>query len=244
MDGQRILVAEDDTDLRNMLRFLLEQEGYGVLPAADGAAALLLAARERPDLVILDVLMPHADGWEVLSQLRRFSDAPVLMLTALAQPGDRVKGFELGADDYLPKPFYAPELVMRVRALLRRARVTAPVAGDGPPSPVPVPTPFPLAEPARLQFPGLTIDLGAGRVNGEELPPMEFRLLVTLAREPKRVFSREELGERVWGQRAGFDHRTIHTHVKRLRERLETGTYRYIHTVWGVGYRFEVEATK
>lgn len=230
----RILIAEDDGDLRNMVRFLLEREGYTVLAAADGATAMLQAARERPDLVILDVMMPHADGWEVLQGLRRFSDAPVLMLTALGQAEQRIKGFELGADDYLPKPFYPPELILRVKSLLRRA-----VAAAGS-APAPGAVPAVVGEqPRRLQFPGLVIDLAAEQVNGEALPPKEFALLVTLAREPKRVFTREELGERVWGKQAGFDARTIHTHVKRLRERIEQGERCYIHTVWGVGYRFE-----
>ncbi len=229
----RVLVAEDDADVRSMVRFLLEREGYAVSTAADGAAGLLLAARERPDLLILDVMMPHADGWEVLTQFRRFSDAPVLMLTALDQASERCKGLQLGADDYLTKPFFPPELVMRARALLRRP-VAAPSSPSGP-----VPLVF-NARPERITFPGLEIDLKAGRVNGQELPPKELALLVTLAREPRRVFTREELGELVWGQRNGFDARTVHTHVKRLRERLAMGGRQYIHTVWGVGYRFEV----
>ncbi|MFZ5814375.1 MAG: response regulator transcription factor [Bacillota bacterium] len=233
-DAPRILIAEDDADLRNMVRFLMEREGYLVLTAADGAAALLLAARERPDLVILDVMMPHADGWEVLREIRRFSDVPVMMLTALGQPSQRVKGLELGADDYLPKPFHPPELVLRVRALLRR-RVGAQAAPGAPAALMPDP-----GTPERLEFPGLVIDAAAGRVNGRELPPKEFALLLTLAREPKRVFTQQELGELVWGRAADFDPRTVHTHVKRLRARLENGPYHYIHTVWGVGYRFEV----
>jgi len=238
-DAPRVLIAEDDYDLRNMVRFLLEREGYLVSAAADGAAGLLLAARERPDLLILDVMMPHADGWEVLTRFRHFSDAPVLMLTALGRTEDRCRGFELGADDYLCKPFYPPELVMRTRALLRRRvdRPDRPHLTEGEVLPI---VPLPRAE--QMVFPGLVIDTTAGTVNGQELPPKEFALLLTLAREPRRVFTREEIGEMVWGQTSGFDSRTVHTHVKRLRERLETGGHQYIHTVWGVGYRFEPKA--
>lgn len=216
-----ILVAEDDTDLRSMLRLLLEKEGFTVLPAADGAQALLLASRQQPDLVLLDVMMPHVNGWEVLAELRRTCKVPVMMLTALGQAADRVRGLELGADDYLTKPFYPPELLLRVHSLLRRAPCS------------------PRKEV--LQYPGLTIDLAGERVNGEVLPAREFALLTVLASEPGRVFTRAELGERVWGQQAGFDASTLHTHIKRLRTRLEGGGFRYLHTVWGVGYRFAPE---
>lgn len=234
--AQKILIIEDEEGIIHLLNLYLKDAGYNVLAARDGADGLALHAREQPDLVILDIMLPAIDGFEVCRRVRSWSQTPILMLTARSDEDDRINGLELGADDYLVKPFSPRELVSRVRAILRRtshgeADESAATYKGG-------------AERALLRFPGLTIDVTARRVEvgGKEvaLTPTEFDLLVLFARSPDRVFTRETLMNSVWGYDYLGDGHTIDVHISALRKKIETdSTPRYIKTVWRVGYRFE-----
>lgn len=230
--GARILVVEDDPALRELLTYNLEQAGFAVLSAGDGRTALEVAQRDRPDLVVLDLMLPGLDGLEVCRRLRRTSAVPILILSARREEVDRVLGLELGADDYLTKPFSPRELVARVRAILRRAGPGVPAEGGS-------------GEGAGvLTFGPLVIDPGAHRVSlaGREvgLTPTEFRLLLVLASNPGRVLSRQELLEQLWGTPALGELRTVDVHVLHLREKLgeSADSPGFIQTVRGVGYRF------
>lgn len=225
----KILVVEDEARMRDLLRLYLEREGFTVVEAGDGRSALEKIAREEFVLVILDVMLPELDGWAVCREIRRSRDVPIIMLTARGEEGDRLTGFELGADDYVVKPFSPRELVMRVKALLRRA------------------CPQVAASKDVLNFPGLSINHPARRVEvaGQEvaLTPKEYDLLHFLASQAGRVFTREQLLERVWGYDFYGDLRTVDTHIKNLREKLKKAGQgaEYLITVWGVGYKFEVK---
>jgi two-component system response regulator RegX3 len=223
----RVLLVEDEKVIRDAVQAYLEREGYWVTSAADGAVALEEAAKHAFDLVVLDLNLPKISGEEVCRRLRDTSDVPIIMLTAKGTEEERIKGLELGADDYLVKPFSPRELVARVRALLRRAHADSDPQRD------------------RLVFGGLEIDLKAHRVllDGQEveLTASEFKLLVTLSRYPGRVYSRMELVEKVLGYDFEGYERAIDSHVKNLRAKLgdDPRESRFIHTVTGVGYRFE-----
>jgi DNA-binding response OmpR family regulator len=221
-----ILVAEDERDLNNLLRKHLEDEGHRVLQALDGPSALLYAG-QNPDLVILDWMLPRLDGLEVCRRIRRNSIVPILILTARSEEVDRVLGLEVGADDYLTKPFSVRELLARVRALLRRVELDREANANE------------LA-PATLQTGPLRVDLAAHLAAIEDRPvdltPKEFDLLALLVRNPGRAFSRDYLIEKVWGYDAAGSDRTVDTHVLRLRKKLGAVGER-IETVWGVGYR-------
>ncbi len=223
----RILVIDDETNLRHTLGYALRQEGYDVVSAGDGEDGIALFASAAPDLVILDVMLPTMDGFEVCRRIRRTSNVPVLMLTARDTELDKVVGLEIGADDYLVKPFSMRELVARVRAMLRRS-AQVPDA----------------ASPPVIERGGLRIDVLKHRVirDGKEitLRPKEFELLVALARSPGQVFTREQLLNTVWGFHYAGDTRTVDTHVKNLREQLgeDADAPRWIETLRGVGYRF------
>lgn len=243
--SQKILVIEDEDGIVHLINLYLKDAGYTVVVAKDGADGLALHAREQPDLVILDIMLPAIDGFEVCRRIRAWSNTPILMLTARSGEEDRITGLDLGADDYLVKPFNPRELVSRVRAILRRtnkpeggensagAAGAAPQVGGA------------KAETATvLYFPGLTVDLGARRVevNGKEvaLTPTEFDLLALLAQSPDRVFTREILMNKVWGYDYLGDGHTIDVHMSALRKKIELDPdQRYIKTVWRVGYRFE-----
>jgi DNA-binding response OmpR family regulator len=247
--SQKILIIEDEEGIIHLINLYLKDAGYTVVVAKDGADGLALHAREHPDLVILDVMLPAIDGFEVCRRVRTWSKTPILILTARGDEEDRINGLELGADDYLVKPFSPRELVSRVRAILRRvsnipgssATMTEGLAQN---------TPF---NPTRsgvnntvLRFPGLSIDLLARRVevNDREvaLTPTEFDLLALLARSPDRVFTREMLMNQVWGYDYLGDGHTIDVHISALRKKIESDPeQRYIKTVWRVGYRFEVK---
>ncbi|HEX9017426.1 MAG TPA: response regulator transcription factor [Chloroflexota bacterium] len=223
-----ILVAEDERDLSNLLRQHMEDEGHRVLQAFDGPAAVLMAHQEKPDLVILDWMLPRLDGLEVCRRIRRESVVPILMLTARAEEIDRVLGLEVGADDYVTKPFSVRELLARVRAILRRAEF---LRGEGSAEP----SPPVLAEGAlRIDTGEHTVSVGGKPV---ELTPKEFDLLAFLVRNAGRAFGRDYLLEKVWGYESGAFDRTVDTHILRLRKKLgELGER--VETVWGVGYRF------
>jgi DNA-binding response OmpR family regulator len=227
-DGtERILVVDDEPMVREVVVAYLEREGFRVDEASDGATALKQIEASHPDLVVLDVMLPELDGFAVLTELRRTGDIPVILLTARTEEPDRVLGLELGADDYVVKPFSPRELVARVRSVLRRS---APAT----------------AAPEILEFDGLTIDEQAREVfvagKAVEVTPREFDLVAFLAHSPRQVFSRGQLLEQVWDSSADWqDPSTVTVHVRRLRRKLEENpdNPRWITTVWGVGYRFE-----
>ena len=227
----RVLVVEDEENLLNLLRKYLEREGFEVHETLDGREALEVARRTEPDVVVLDWMLPSLDGMEVLRELRRFSEAYVIMLTARADEVDRIVGLSTGADDYLVKPFSPGELVARVRAMLRRPRGGA-SSGDT------------IEEDAPLSFGDLTVDSAQREVRllGEEVPltALEFELLAALASRPGFVFSRSRLLERVWGENYfGSDH-VVDVHIANLRKKLkdDPSDPLYVQTVRGVGYRF------
>jgi len=245
--SHKILITEDEDGIIHVINLYLKDAGYAVVLAEDGADGLALHAREHPDLVILDIMLPAIDGFEVCRRIRTWSKTPILMLTARGDEEDRINGLELGADDYLVKPFSPRELVIRVRAILRRV---GNVAGSNAPAGESQAQNTP-ANPTRsgvnatvLRFPGLSIDLLARRVevNNREvaLTPTEFDLLALLARSPDRVFTREVLMNQVWGYDYLGDGHTIDVHISALRKKIESDPeQRYIKTVWRVGYRFE-----
>ena len=229
LDRQRVLVIDDDPNVSEVVATYLEREGCRVEVRADGEAGLQTALDDPPDLVVLDLMLPGLDGLEVCRRIQALAPVPVVMLTAKGDETDRIIGLELGADDYVAKPFSPRELVARIKAVLRRA--SQPLAPAGPGSPV-------------LEAGDLQVDVAAheARRHGEVLPltAREFELLVHLLRHPRRAFRREELLERVWGSRYG-DTSTVTVHVRRLREKVEDDPSqpRHLVTVWGVGYRWE-----
>lgn len=228
MPNEKILIVDDDRNICELLRLYLEKEGYATSIANDGQAALDAYAAEKPALVLLDVMMPGLDGWEVCRRIRAQGDTPVIMLTAKGETFDKVLGLELGADDYVVKPFDTKEVVARIKAVLRRC---APGAGpaDG-----------------RLEYENFSLDMSRYelKIGGKvvEAPPKELELLSYLAGHPNRVFTRDQLLDEVWGFEYYGDSRTIDVHIKRLREKLEGASSQWgLKTVWGVGYKFEVK---
>ena len=228
MTNRSVLVVEDEENLVEALRYNLEHEGYRVFTALDGGSGLETARTSLPDLVILDVMLPNLDGLEVCRILRRETDVPILMLTAKGEEIDRVVGLEIGADDYVTKPFSMRELMARVRAMLRRPRRTA--TGQ-------------MAEP--LCSGSLTVDVEAhqAKLNGQDLrlKPREFDLLALFMRNPGRAFTRDQVLEQLWGHDYIGDVRTVDVHVRWLREKIEAdpSTPARIITIRGHGYRFE-----
>lgn len=223
-----ILIVDDEEPIQELLRFNLENEGYSVLTAFDGPVALKMIEEKRPDLLVLDVMLPGMDGLEVCSQLRqnpKFRDLPVIMLTAKGEEIDKVLGLELGADDYLTKPFSPRELLARIRARLRRIK--------------------PQTVENEIIRGDLRIDLNRFQVSvrGEEveLTPKEFELLRVLAAHPGKVYSRDELLERIWGYEYAGDTRTVDVHVRHLRQKVERdpSNPEYIETLRGIGYRLK-----
>jgi DNA-binding response OmpR family regulator len=232
MTGQSILVVDDEPQIREIVGLYLERAGFQVRLAGDGPAALQALTAALPDLVVLDVMLPGVDGLEITRRLRSEGSTPIILLTARREEADRIEGLELGADDYVVKPFSPQELVSRVRAVLRRTqsigRPAAPME----------------REQAVLAFDGLSIDAAARsvEVDGSDvvLTAKEFDLLLFLAGHPRQVYNREQLLAQVWGETQYIDASTVTVHVRRLREKLEKdpASPRYIQTVWGVGYRF------
>ena len=237
----KILIIEDEANIAQLIKLYLEQANYTVITASDGVAGLELHAREQPDLVILDLMLPALDGMEVCRRIRAWANTPILMLTARQGEEDRIMGLEIGADDYLVKPFSPREVVSRVKAILRRSTHTSKEnehVGAQPIAP---------KKDEELRFGGLVINIPARRVevNGQGviLTAKEFDLLVTLASSPDRVFTRESLLNQVWGYTYLGDGRTVDVHIGTLRKKIEafTGAPHHIVTVWGVGYKFVPE---
>lgn len=228
---ERVLVVDDEPNVCELVTLYLRREGFQVECRHDGRSGLEEALSGRYQMLVLDLMLPEMDGWEVCRRVRERSTLPILMLTARDDDMEKILGLELGADDYVTKPFNPREVVARVKAILRRAR-------DG------------EAETESLSFPGLLIDRDQHRVlvADEEvaLTPREFDLLWELARSAGRTLTRDQLLERVWGYDFYGDERTVDVHIKRLRRKVEPPElpYRYIHTVWGVGYRFEPQQIK
>ena len=226
--GRKVLVVDDEDSVRELIELYLKKEGFEVIHARDGREALRLNGQHHPDLIVLDLMLPGLDGWEVCRQIRSSHQVPIIMLTARTEEVDRIVGLELGADDYVVKPFSPRELVARVKAVLRRGTSAA-------------------EEAETLTFLGLRIDRVQHRVevNGEEvhLTPTEFRLLWCLASRPGRVFSRAELLDRIWGYDSESDARTVDVHIKRLRQKTQAAESQSftISTVWGLGYKFETQ---
>jgi DNA-binding response OmpR family regulator len=235
----KILIIEDEANIVQLIRLYLEQAGFTVVSASDGVSGLELHAREHPDLVILDLMLPALDGMEVCRRIRAWASTPILMLTARSSEDDRIAGLELGADDYLVKPFSPREVVSRVKAILRRSGVEQASARTN------------ESKKAKndevRRFDKLTIYLPERRVesNGQRvtLTAKEFDLLVMLTSAPERVFTREALLNQVWGYTYVGDGRTVDVHIGTLRKKIEAvkDAPHYIKTVWGVGYKFTLE---
>ena len=226
----RILLVDDDPNIRQLVNLYLIKEGYDVVMADRGDDALKLFRADPPNLILLDIMLPGMDGLQVCREVRKVSSIPIIMLTAKDETFDKVLGLELGADDYIAKPFDMKELVARIKAVIRRYQA-----------------PEPAEAGKDLVFPGLTVNISQYSVTymGKvlEMPPKELELLNFLASHPNQVFTREQLLEQVWGYDYFGDSRTVDVHVKRLREKLEGGEQMgwQIKTVWGVGYKFEVK---
>ena len=230
MDKTKILIVDDDKNICELLRLYLEKEGYETSLAYDGEQALERFSADKPGLVLLDVMMPKIDGWEVCRRIRASSQVPVIMLTAKGETFDKVLGLELGADDYIVKPFDTKEVVARIKAVLRRYTIGAEKEQE---------------EQKQISYDKLSVDLTRYelKVDGKvvDAPPKELELLYYLASHPNRVFNRDQLLDEVWGFEYYGDSRTIDVHVKRLREKLEGVSDQWnLKTVWGVGYKFEV----
>ncbi|KQL35649.1 response regulator transcription factor [Psychrobacillus sp. FJAT-21963] len=230
----KLLVVDDEERIRRLLKMYLEREGYEVEEAENGEIALQLALENDYNCILLDIMMPEKDGIEVITELRGHKETPVILLTAKGEEANRVEGFELGADDYIVKPFSPREVVLRIKAILKRSAVLSPIQGASTSKDIVV-------------FPHLTIDHDAHRVTADgvevSLTPKEYELLYFLAKAPDKVFDREQLLKEVWHYDFFGDLRTVDTHVKRLREKLNRVSEKaakMIVTVWGVGYKFEV----
>ncbi|MEG0894207.1 MAG: response regulator transcription factor [Oscillospiraceae bacterium] len=228
MASEKILVVDDDKNICELLRLYLEKEGYSVILCNDGQEAVIKFNALNPDMVLLDIMLPSLDGWQVCREIRRKSNIPIIMLTAKSETFDKVLGLELGADDYVVKPFDTKEIIARIKAVLRRM---APSASTD--------------EVKEVVFENLVINMTRYelKVNGKviDTPPKELELLFHLASNPNRVYTRDQLLDEVWGFEYYGDSRTIDVHVKRLREKLENVSTKWaLKTVWGVGYKFEV----
>ncbi|MCQ2451436.1 MAG: response regulator transcription factor [Clostridia bacterium] len=227
MDNAKILIVDDDRNICELLRLYLEKDGFSTIVANNGAQAIEFVKKYSPDLILLDIMMPELDGWQVCRMLRKEYDTPIIMLTAKGEVFDKILGLELGADDYISKPFDTKEVIARIKAVLRR---TATSNDDR----------------KEVRFDKLVINLTNYEliVDGKQIdtPPKELELIYHLANNPNRVYTRDQLLDEVWGFDYYGDSRTVDVHVKRLREKLENVSSNWaLRTVWGVGYKFEVK---
>ena len=230
--ANKILVVDDDLNICELLKLYLENDGYVVYTANDGKQAVDMFKNKTPDLVLLDIMLPKMDGWQVCREIRKTSGVPIIMLTAKGETFDKVLGLELGADDYVVKPFDTKELVARVKAVLRRYQPVSPNAVQNP-------------NLKCVSYDDLVVNLSNYSVlyydKAIEMPPKELELLYFLASSPNQVFTREQLLDNIWGYEYIGDTRTVDVHVKRLREKIKDHDHWRIATVWGIGYKFEVK---
>lgn len=224
----KILIVDDDVNICELLRLYLEKEGFETVVANDGENAVLAAQKHTPDLVLLDIMLPRLDGWQVCREIRKFSEMPIIMITAKGEVFDKILGLELGADDYVTKPFDTKEVVARVKAVLRRSsdknkKQLQEVKYDK----------------LRVNLTNYELEVNNVKI---DTPPKELELIYHLASNPNRVYTRDQLLDEVWGFDYYGDSRTVDVHVKRLREKLENISEEWsLKTVWGVGYKFEVK---
>ncbi|MBQ6625798.1 MAG: response regulator transcription factor [Ruminococcus sp.] len=228
MNNGKILIVDDDTNICELLRLYIEKEGYSTVLAHDGEKAIELFNKEQPNLVLLDIMLPKLDGWQVCREIRKTSDCPIIMITAKGEVFDKILGLELGADDYVVKPFEAKEVVARIRAVLRRI-----ISNEE-------------ESVKEVNWDKLSINLTNYelKVDGEvvDTPPKEMELLYHLASNPNKVYTRDQLLDQVWGFEYYGDSRTVDVHVKRIREKIDGVSDKWeLRTVWGVGYKFEVK---
>lgn len=229
LNHQKILIVDDDANICELLNLYLEKDGFDTVIANDGEQAVEFALRYSPDLILLDIMLPKLDGWQVCREIRKTSKTPIIMLTAKGETFDKILGLELGADDYISKPFDTKEVIARIKAVLRRST-------DGDKS----------SEIKEVRYDRLKINLTNYElsVNGKRVdtPPKELELVYHLASNPNRVYTRDQLLDEVWGFDYYGDSRTVDVHIKRLREKLENVSEEWsLKTVWGVGYKFEVK---
>ncbi len=232
----KILIIDDERNICELIRLYVEKEGYKTIVAYDGDEAIQKFKEEKPALCLLDIMLPKKDGWQVCREIRSISNVPVIMLTAKGELFDKVLGLELGADDYIVKPFEPKELVARIKAVLRRSDATGNLSTES---------------SQELNFDGLSINRDTYEVYLDnirlELPPKEFELLYFLAQNPNKVYTRDQLLNEIWSYEFFGDSRTVDVHIKRIREKIEKeGVARLwqLKTVWGVGYKFELLGTK
>lgn len=234
---QKILIVDDDVNIAELISLYLTKECFDTLMVHDGDAAIREFTSYQPNLVLLDLMLPGIDGYEVCREIRKTSSVPIIMLSAKGEIFDKVLGLELGADDYIIKPFDSKELVARVRAVLRRFN---PIVKEEPQAPVP--------SGEYVAYPDLVINLSNYSVQylGEtiEMPPKELELLYFLASNPNQVFTREQLLDHIWGYEYFGDTRTVDVHIKRLREKIKDHKDWSLATVWGIGYKFEAKGSK
>ena len=228
MKDAKILIVDDDLNICELLRLYLQKDGFQTVVVNDGTAAVEAAKNEAPDLILLDIMLPKMDGWQVCREIRKTSTVPIIMLTAKGETFDKILGLELGADDYVTKPFDAKEIVARVKAVLRRS------------------SPEDVTKTKEVSYDKLKINLTNYELTVEgkniDTPPKELELIYHLASNPNRVYTRDQLLDEVWGFDYYGDSRTVDVHVKRLREKLEGVSDEWsLKTVWGVGYKFEVK---
>lgn len=227
--ANKILIVDDDANICELLRLYLEKDGFDTVVASDGEQALDFASKVSPDLILLDIMLPKLDGWQVCREIRKTMNTPIIMLTAKGETFDKILGLELGADDYVSKPFDTKEVVARIKAVLRRSKENDP-----------------QNKVQEVRFDKLRINLTNYEleVDGKviDTPPKEMELIYHLASNPNRVYTRDQLLDEVWGFDYYGDSRTVDVHVKRLREKLENVSPEWsLKTVWGVGYKFEVK---
>lgn len=227
---QKILIVDDDANIAELIALYLTKECFDTKTVGDGESALQAFRTYNPDLILLDIMLPGIDGYQVCREIRTASQVPIIMLSAKGEIFDKVLGLELGADDYMEKPFDSKELVARVKAVLRRTKPQTPVRES--------------SDEKVVEYPGLTINLTNYSViyNGKpiDMPPKELELLYFLAASPGRVFTREQLLDQIWGYEYIGDTRTVDVHIKRIREKIPGGQDWKITTIWGIGYKFEV----
>ena len=228
--SSKALIIEDDINIADLLRLYLEKDGFEVFRAVDGGEGVRLAREQEPDLILLDIMLPVMDGWAVCREVRKTSQVPIIMLTAKSETSDKINGLDMGADDYVTKPFEIGELLSRIHAVMRRSGGSTEEVGSE----------------KKLVFDKLVINLDSYEllVNGQKIdtPPKEMELLYHLAASPNRVYTRNQLLDEVWGFDYFGDSRTVDVHIKRLREKLEGVSEKWsLATVWGVGYKFKLD---